>query len=146
MKFIKHTLLGATGLLVATTLTCQCKSDKPGKEADWSEARQKMEVRGQQLLGEARSALSRKDFATARARIKALRTDCELAFDARQAGILLLDSIELQEAVDGMVRTDSLLRMQAQPADSLTRQLEEYNQKIKFFRRKITHDKSADQQ
>lgn len=130
-----------TALCIAAVLA-GCKGEK-GPQADWSEARQDMEVRGQQLLNESRKALSRHDYEQARRHIHTLRDKCDLAFTAREAGILLMDSIDLQEAVSGMLATDSLMRQHPQAADSLSRVLGEYNDKIKFFRRKLEHDRSA---
>ena len=113
---------------------------------DWSKARQQMEVRGQELLAEARLSLSKSQFQTARQHINTLRKECDLAFDARQQGILLLDSIDLQEAIHDMMATDSLLRKSPLQADSLRWALEEYNNRIKFYRRKLEHDKRINNQ
>lgn len=105
-----------------------------------------MEVRGQELLTEARLSLSKSQFQTARQHINTLRKECDLAFEARQQGILLLDSIDLQEAVHDMMATDSLLRNSPLQADSLRWALEEYNNRIKFYRRKLEHDKRFNDQ
>lgn len=128
-------------LIIATLLTA-CGQQKDEHD-DWSEARRQMESRGQTLLSQARTALGRQDFAASRSIIRTLREECDLAFEAREQGILLMDSIDLQEALQGMVAIDSLIQVRPETADSLSQTLEEYNQKIKFYRRKLQHDKEA---
>lgn len=112
-----------------------------GAKNDWSENRQRMEVQGQKLLGEAREALARQDFETATQKIETMRRTCNLALDARQAGILLMDSVNIQETVFEMFRIDSLLSANAEDSLVLAPRLEECGEKIKFYRRKLEHDR-----
>lgn len=108
---------------------------------NWSEHRQQMEARAQTLLADSRSALKRSDFSGAKAHIEMLRRECNLALDAREEAILLLDSIEMQHAIHEMVRIDSLLQADSTRADSLRPALDEAGNRLKFYRRKLEHDK-----
>jgi len=54
-----------------------------------------------------------------------------------------MDSIDLQEALLRLVTVDSLRQAHTGGADTLSQALEECNQKIKFYRRKLEHDKNA---
>ena len=108
---IKSLILSAFAILVL------CACSEKDKKTDWSEKRQLMETRAQEMLSGARQALIRQDFEKAKNTIKAMRTQCNLALEARQQGILLMDSIYLQEAVNKMMQADSL--MKTQTVDSL---------------------------
>lgn len=136
-------------LLLALLTSCggqnKASDDAAASHDDWSEARQQKEARGQELLAASRRALAAKDFAAAREQIMTLRRDCDIAFEARNEGILLLDSIDLQQALDGMVAADSLQQTSSAPADSTRAVIEEYAQRIKFYRRKLEHDKKEAQ-
>ncbi len=131
-------------LCITATLTA-CNGQKNRNE-DWSEARQEMETNAQVYLKDARTALGRKEYEAARNAVKQLRETCDLAFNAREEGILLMDSIDLQEALAGMVVLDSLVQARPEAKDTLREKLEEQNQKVKFFRRKLEHDKAANEQ
>lgn len=139
--FINASRLVSLVLLVSAVIVSSCGDAKENAHADWSEARQQKEARGQELLAASRRALAAKDYAAAREHIMTLRRDCDIAFTARNEGILLLDSIDLQQALDGMVAADSLQQTASAPADSTRAVIEEYTQRIKFFRRKLEHDK-----
>ena len=117
---IKSLILSAFAILVL------CACSEKDKKTDWSEKRQLMETRAQEMLSGARQALIRQDFEKAKNTIEAMRTQCNLALEARQQGILLMDSIYLQETVDSLI---------------LVPRLEEFGEKIKFYRRKLEHDK-----
>lgn len=124
-------------LIIPVLLSC---ADK-GKKNEWSENRQRMEAQAQKLLGEAREALARQDFESATQKIETMRRTCNLALDARQAGILLMDSVNIQETVFEMFRIDSLLGANAEDSLVLAPRLEECGEKIKFYRRKLEHDR-----
>ncbi len=132
---IKSLILSAFAILVF------CACSEKDKKADWSEKRQLMETRAQEMLSEARQALIRQDFEKAKNTIEAMRTQCNLALEARQQGILLMDSIYLQEAVNKMMQADSLMKTQTVDSLILVPRLEEFGEKIKFYRRKLEHDK-----
>ena len=67
------------GLLSILTMCFACKENK---HEDWSEARTKMEQKGQAYLMLSRQALSEKNFTTAREKVNLLRKECELALSA----------------------------------------------------------------
>ena len=132
---IKSLILSAFAILVL------CACSEKDKKTDWSEKRQLMETRAQEMLSGARQALIRQDFEKAKNTIEAMRTQCNLALEARQQGILLMDSIYLQEAVNKMMQADSLVKTQTVDSLILVPRLEEFGEKIKFYRRKLEHDK-----
>ncbi len=132
---IKSLILSAFAILVL------CACSEKDKKTDWSEKRQLMETRAQEMLSGARQALIRQDFEKAKNTIEAMRTQCNLALEARQQGILLMDSIYLQEAVNKMMQADSLMKTQTVDSLILVPRLEEFGEKIKFYRRKQEHDK-----
>ena len=129
---IKSLILSAFAILVL------CACSEKDKKTDWSEKRQLMETRAQEMLS---GALIRQDFEKAKNTIEAMRTQCNLALEARQQGILLMDSIYLQEAVNKMMQADSLMKTQTVDSLILVPRLEEFGEKIKFYRRKLEHDK-----
>lgn len=112
-----------------------------GEKQNWSPSRVKMEQRGQQLLAEARRALASADFETAREQVKLMRRECTLALNAREEGILLMDSIDLKQAVKQLEQTDSLQLAHPDNAHLLQQSIEDLSQKIKFYKRKLEHDK-----
>lgn len=124
----KHILLLA---LLALAAGC-------GQKADTSEAD------GQHCLTIARQALSNGDIDNARAYIDTLRANYPTALNAREEGILLLDSIELAQAI---IELDEAQQLASQPdldriaKDSLDFHLDGARQKVKFFEKKIEHDK-----
>lgn len=132
---IKSLILSAFAILVL------CACSEKDKKTDWSEKRQLMETRAQEMLSGARQALIRQDFEKAKNTIEAMRTQCNLALEARQQGILLMDSIYLQETVNKMMQADSLMKTQTVDSLILVPRLEEFGEKIKFYRRKLEHDK-----
>ncbi len=108
------------------------------KESDnYSDHRKAMEVEAQSKLQMARIFLRKGDFSQAKKTIEAMRKKDYLAIKARQEGILLMDSICLQEAKVHLTQTDSLQRIGA----ASNTQLEEACQKVQFYERKLQFDK-----
>ena len=93
-----------------------------------------MEQKGQAYLMLSRQALSEKNFTTAREKVNLLRKECELALSAREEGILLMDSINLFE-----FRT----ACEDSTAASARESIEDLQQKICFYQRKLEHDKKS---
>ena len=128
-------------MVCALVLTClaSCslfKSDK--NETDgYSDNRKIMEQEAQRKLQTARVFMQKEDFAQAKKTIEAMRKKDYLAITARKEGILLMDSICLQEAKMQLTKTDS---MQQVGKASGTR-LEEARQKVQFYERKLQFDK-----
>ena len=69
-----------------------------------------------------------------------MRKDCYLALDARGEGILLMDSIDLQQARVDLALTDSLLRVGCDTVEQAD--FDEACRKVQFYERKIQHDRS----
>lgn len=136
MTRLKHKYFNLSlGLLCVLTMCFACKENK---HEDWSEARTKMEQKGQAYLMLSRQALSEKNFTTAREKVNLLRKECELALSAREEGILLMDSINLFEAEE-QFRTAS----EDSTAASARESIEDLQQKICFYQRKLEHDKKS---
>ena len=106
-----------------------------------SEARQADEARAAIWLQEARKAISEEDFNCGRCLIDSIRKETRMALDAREWSILLLDSIELREAQIELGKTDSIIQ-QGINTDSLTQAFEEQMRRVKFYQRKLEHDKT----
>lgn len=128
-------------MVCALVLTClaSCslfKSDK--NETDgYSDNRKTMELEAQRKLQTARVFMQKGDFAQAKKTIEAMRKKDYLAITARKEGILLMDSICLQEAKMQLTKTDSL----QQVGKASGTQLEEACQKVQFYERKLQFDK-----
>lgn len=136
MTRLKHKYFSLSlGLLCVLTMCFACKENK---HEDWSEARTKMEQKGQAYLMLSRQALSEKNFTTAREKVNLLRKECELALSAREEGILLMDSINLFEAEE-QFRTACVDSTAASARESI----EDLQQKICFYQRKLEHDKKS---
>lgn len=128
-------------MVCALVLTClaSCslfKSDK-NETDDYSDNRKIMEQEAQRKLQTARVFMQKEDFAQAKKTIEAMRKKDYLAITARKEGILLMDSICLQEAKMQLTKTDSL--QQVRKASGT--QLEEACQKVQFYERKLQFDK-----
>ncbi len=122
-------LLYISGILLAAT-ACTTSDDT--------------EKMGQLCLAQARDYLGFERFAEARAAIDSLRANYPRAFNAREEGILLLDSIDLQEARKNLEEAQKSLALNPSGAekDSIEFDKEEAEQKITFFTKKLTHDKA----
>ncbi len=137
-----HPFLPVAAVITLCIVTMGCGSDKPHPE--WSDTRRAMEEQGQTWLARARQALVQQRFADARTAIDSLRRTCDLAFDARHEGILLLDSIDIAQAA--AIMTEAADRLEAgvatkAEADSLQQVIKENNEKREFYTRKLRHDK-----
>lgn len=107
------------------------------------------EAGGQALLAEARGFLSTNNYAAAKGCIEKMRKQFPLALNAREEGILLLDSINLAEA---RVQLEGWKEKMQQPGlsriskDTMDFNRDEALQKVRFFEKKIIHDKAAKKQ
>lgn len=102
------------------------------------------EAQGDVYLQKARIALQHKQFNLAKQIIKEMRDSVPLAIEARKAGILLMDSIELRSAQEELNSINQRFTHSRNfSTDSLKNSFEEACQKIKFYNRKLIHDKQA---
>lgn len=115
---------------------------KPSPQ-EQSQRRQQDEAAATPLLRQARAALQQKDFKTARITIKTLREEYPYAITAREAAILVMDSIDLVEAQEMLMRQDSILRNCGSSCKLQQAKYDELVQRIKFYQRKIRHDQQA---
>ncbi len=104
------------------------------------------EVAGNDYLSRARVQLAAGEYEAARQQIKDLREKVPLALNAREAGIILMDSINLAEAQEELHRADSSLRSLPETATSIGKdtaraKFDEACQKVKFYLRKLQHDR-----
>ncbi len=121
-----------TALLLAAATGCKEKND--------------VEAEGQICLSDARVALSTGDFAQAKGYIDKLRKEYPLALNAREEGILLLDSIDLAEAHVQLAESERQAgrpNLSALERDTLNINLDRAQQKVKFFMKKLEHDKAS---
>lgn len=94
--------------------------------------RENAELSGAQLINEAREALVRSDYQQAIELIDSIRAAYPLALNAREDGILLKDSVLLQQAREGLQNAQELV--------SDTIDMEELQMKVTFYERKLQHD------
>lgn len=112
-----------------------------------SPKREEAEKRAQGYIAKARSLLYRHDYESARMHIRDMRKSCAYALNAREEGIILLDSIDLCEAQSHLHRIDSLMHNAPQHQRSIRQQqLEKTILQVKFYLHKIQHDKQQRQQ
>lgn len=125
--------------LLALSLTA-CQSSAPQQ----SEARQKDEAKAVEVLQAARTALQQKDYDKARLQLRSLRKVSPLALNGREAGILLMDSVEMASTADQLRVADSLVQAQTQergaPSSQAKARFDELCQQAKFYHRKLQHD------
>lgn len=119
-------------ILLASAAGCKDKND--------------VEAAGQTCLSDARVALSINDFRKAKSCIDRLRKEYPLALNAREEGILLLDSIDLAEARVQLKESEQQANrpnLSNIERDTLGINLDRAQQKVKFFLKKLEHDKAA---
>lgn len=127
-------------MLMLTIIACSAgggtKNDV--NTEDRSEARNKMETEAQARLSMARTKLAQMQCAEAKAIVIKMRKDCYLALSARKEGILLMDSIDIQQAKLELSKADSL--MQKQHSISTSDDFDEACRKVQFYERKLQYD------
>lgn len=128
-------------LFALILLAASCNSKPAGYRSEWSEARNEAEAGGRKFLQKAREAFARADFHAARVQLDSIRVRHALALEARECGIVLLDSINLGEAQRQLSHTDSLLTA-GSAGDSLRAAFEEQANRVKFYARKLANDRS----
>lgn len=121
--------------LLALATLCAC-SGKDSKERDYSENRQRMETRAKTYLAQARQQLAAGRPDEARKTIERMRKACYLAIDGRTQGIVLMDSVDLYQARQDLVRIDSLLRLGQVSQASF----DDACRKVQFYERKAQYD------
>ena len=92
----------------------------------------------------ARAAFSASNFAKARSLVEELREKHPLALNAREEGILLMDSINLFEAKFKVDSSSRILMDNSLPEnlrDSTLLDKEEAEQRMRFYTKKLEHDK-----
>lgn len=82
--------------------------------------------------------LAQMQCAEAKAIVIKMRKDCYLALSARKEGILLMDSIDIQQAKLELSKADSL--MQKQHSISTSDDFDEACRKVQFYERKLQYD------
>lgn len=94
--------------------------------------REKAELGGAQLINQAREAFVGSDYTTAVALIDSIRNVFPLALNAREEGILLKDSVLLEQAREELRKAKDIA------GDSID--MEELHMKVTFYERKLQHD------
>ena len=129
-KRYKHLIFAVTIASFAVICMQSCTSSN-SKKSD-----------GYEWLAKARAQLADKNHKEARNSIDSLRKNCPMAFNAREEGILLLDSIEISQARLDLDNATASIDYGNADKDSMLFVKEESEQKIKFYTKKLTHDKS----
>lgn len=99
-----------------------------------------MEAEAAIMLTNARRQLANGQPIQAKATINNIREKCYLAIDAREQGILLMDSVDLSIARAELLHIDSLMRVGDAQIEQA--QFEEACRKVQFYERKIQFDRS----
>lgn len=105
---------------------------------------------GNDYLSRARVQLKASNYDAAREEIKRLREEVPRAFNARESGILLMDSINLAEAQEELRRIDSVMRVTPEADkvgfDTVSNHFDNACQKVKFYQRKLQLDRKKREQ
>lgn len=141
-RIINAQLANMTAMLMLMLTIIACSAGWGTKNnvntEDRSEARNKMETEAQARLSMARAKLAQMQCAEAKAIVIKMRKDCYLALSARKEGILLMDSIDIQQAKLELSKADSL--MQKQHSISTSDEFDEACRKVQFYERKLQYD------
>lgn len=141
-RIINAQLANMTAMLMLMLTIIACSAGGGTKNnvntEDRSEARNKMETEAQARLSMARTKLAQMQCAEAKAIVIKMRKDCYLALSARKEGILLMDSIDIQQAKLELSKADSL--MQKQHSISTSDNFDEACRKVQFYERKLQYD------
>ena len=141
-RIINAQLASMTAMLMLMSTIIACSAGGRTKNnvntEDRSEARNKMETEAQARLSMARAKLAQMQCAEAKAIVIKMRKDCYLALSARKEGILLMDSIDIQQAKLELSKADSL--MQKQHSISTSDEFDEACRKVQFYERKLQYD------
>lgn len=141
-RIINAQLANMTAMLMLMLTIIACSAGGGTKNnvntEDRSEARNKMETEAQARLSMARTKLAQMQCAEAKAIVIKMRKDCYLALSARREGILLMDSIDIQQAKLELSKADSL--MQKQHSISTSDDFDEACRKVQFYERKLQYD------
>lgn len=139
-RIINAQLASMTAMLMLTIIACSAGGGTKNNvnTEDRSEARNKMETEAQARLSMARTKLAQMQCAEAKAIVIKMRKDCYLALSARKEGILLMDSIDIQQAKLELSKADSL--MQKQHSISTSDDFDEACRKVQFYERKLQYD------
>lgn len=141
-RIINVQLANMTAMLMLMLTIIACSAGGGTKNnvntEDRSEARNKMETEAQARLSMARTKLAQMQCAEAKAIVIKMRKDCYLALSARKEGILLMDSIDIQQAKLELSKADSL--MQKQHSISTSDDFDEACRKVQFYERKLQYD------
>lgn len=141
-RIINAQLANMTAMLMLMLTIIACSAGGGTKNnvntEDRSEARNKMETEAQARLSMARAKLAQMQCGEAKAIVIKMRKDCYLALSARKEGILLMDSIDIQQAKLELSKADSL--MQKQHSISISDEFDEACRKVQFYERKLQYD------
>lgn len=141
-RIINAQLANMTAMLMLMLTIIACSAGGGTKNnvntEDRSEARNKMETEAQARLSKARTKLAQMQCAEAKVIVIKMRKDCYLALSARKEGILLMDSIDIQQAKLELSKADSL--MQKQHSISTSDDFDEACRKVQFYERKLQYD------
>lgn len=140
-----HTPLAIAALIAIIPLATSC-SDKKNSNPDWSEARTEMEAKAQEHLRRARAEYVQGNYDEARHIVEEMSKTCNLAFNAREEGILLTDSIYIAKSSARMSEIEKIVTESPDSLNRLQPEMEDLSQEIKFYHRKLEFDKKNKKQ
>lgn len=126
-------------LILIGISSCKDQQHSNNDKNNYSFHRQIMEKKAQVSLKNARTHLAQGHISAAKDTLEKMRKDCYLALSARREGILLMDSIDLQQSKTELFSADSLVRLK--PTDENRQNFNESCQKVQFYERKLQFDK-----
>ena len=139
MKQISHILLSfVIGCIVLSSCSLFKKSSSEDPTENYSNERKRMEKDAQGRLLKARKFLSQGKCKEAKETIEQMRESCPLAIDARYKAILLMDSVDLQQAQQELQKADMQLRQN--PNNSVKEDFDEACRKVQFYECKLQYD------
>lgn len=139
---MKHFFL----ILFTFLLGCLCisscsffkKNGSESAEKSYSDKRKHMEADAQIRLSKARKYLAQGKCQEAKKELETMRDSCPLAIDARYKAILLMDSVDLQQARLDLEKAD--VQMQQKNGLSSKENFDEACRKVQFYERKLQYD------
>lgn len=139
-KYFTDLIVTATTLLFVGSMVISCKKIAPDSGHEDSNAtrdvvekvqvskhREHDEKLASEYLERARTAMDERDYDEARRLIKEMRDTCYLALDAREQALLLLDSVELFNAMDDKTQPD-------------------HDTRVQFYQKKLEYDRQTPRQ
>ena len=124
-------------ILISLLLSCNKESSKNTP----TKIRAEQEIAASELLENARSSLANKEYDLARLYLSKIKEKYPRALNAREAGILIRDSIDLAETQEKLIQANENFTTNTIHGNNYNQAIiEELCQRIKFYQRKLDYD------